>query len=45
MFDGTLHKYSGSDYYIEFQENSKPYHNKSFSTLNDHKPTRKKLID
>ena len=30
MFDGTLGKYTGSDYMIELEENAKHYHAKSF---------------
>ena len=28
MFDGTLGKYTGSDYTIELKEDAKPYHAK-----------------
>ena len=30
MFDGTLDKYTGSDYTIELKEDAKPYHAKPF---------------
>ena len=30
MFDGTLGKYTGSDYTIELKEDAKPYHAKPF---------------
>ena len=30
MFDGTLGKYTGSDYTIELQENAKTYHVKLY---------------
>ena len=30
MLDGTLGKYTGSDYTIELKENAKPYHGKPF---------------
>ena len=30
MFDGTLRKYTGSNYTIEFQEDVTPYHAKHF---------------
>ena len=30
MFDGTLGKYTGSDYTIELKEDAKPYHTKPF---------------
>ena len=38
MFDGTLGKYTGSDYTIELKEDAKPYHTKPFPILNIHKP-------
>ena len=30
MLDGTLDKYTGSDYTIELKEDAKPYHAKPF---------------
>ena len=41
MFDGTLGKYTGSDYTIEMKEDAKPYHAKSFSIPKIHEPTLK----
>ena len=45
MFDGTSDKYTGSDYTIEPQENTKPYHIKPYPTSKLHKPALKKKID
>ena len=45
MFDGTLDKYTSSNYTIELKEDVKPYHAKSFPMLIIHKPTLKKKVD
>ena len=45
MFDGTLGKYTGSNYTIELKENVKPYHAKPFPIPKIHKPTLKKELD
>ena len=42
MFDGSLGKYTGSDYTIELKEEAKPYHAKPFSFPNIYEPTLKK---
>ena len=39
MFDGTLGKYTGSNYTIELKENAKPYHAKPFPFPKLHKST------
>ena len=39
MFDGTLGKYTGSDYTVELEENAKPYHEKPFP-LPNHSQTK-----
>ena len=44
MFDGTLGKYTGSDYTIELNEDAKPYHAKSFSIPKIHELTLKKEV-
>ena len=41
MFDGTLGKYTGSDYTIELEEDAKPYHAKPFPIPNTHQPILK----
>ena len=45
MFDGTLGKYTGSNYTIELKENSKPYHAKPFPIPTSHEITLKKEVD
>ena len=45
MFDGTLGKYSGSDYTIELKEDAKPYHAKPFPIPKIHEPTLKKEVN
>ena len=45
MFDGTLGKYTGSDYTIELKEDAKPYHAKPFPIPKIHEPTLKKEVD
>ena len=45
MFDGTLGKYTGSDYTMELKQNAKKYHAKPFSTPKIHKPTFKKEVN
>ena len=42
MFDGTLAKYTCSDYTIGLKEDAKPYRVKPFPILTIHKPTLKK---
>ena len=42
MFDGTLRKYSGSNYTIELKKDAKPYHAKTFPIPTIHKLTLKK---
>ena len=42
MFDGTLGKYSGSNYTIELKEDTKPYYAKPFPIPNIHKLTLKR---
>ena len=41
MFDGTLGKYTGSDYKIELLEGAKPYHAKPFPIPKIHEETLK----
>ena len=43
MFDGTLGKYTGSNYIIELQEDAKLYHAKPFPIRKIHKPSLRKL--
>ena len=45
MFDGTLGKYTCSDYPIEFKEDTKPYHAKSFPIPKIYKHTFKIKVD
>ena len=45
MFDGTLGKYTGSDYTIELKEDVKPYHAKPFPIHKIHEPTLNKEVD
>ena len=45
MFDGTLGKYTGSDYTIELKEDAKPYHAKPFPIPNIHELTLKKEVN
>ena len=45
MFDGTLGKYSGSQYTIEVQENSQHYHIQHFPIPKIHEPTLKREVD
>ena len=42
IFDGTLGKYTGSNYTVELQEDAKPCHAKPFPIPNIHKPIIKK---
>ena len=44
-FDGTLGKYTRSDYTIDLQENTKSYHAKPFLIPIIHEPTLKKEVD
>ena len=44
MFDGSLGKYTGSDYTIELKEDAKPYHAKPFPILKTHELTLKKVV-
>ena len=45
MFDGTLRKYSFSNYIIDLQDNAKPNHAKPFSIPIIHEPSLKKEVD
>ena len=45
IFDGTLGKYTRSNYTIELKEDAKPYHAKTFPILKTHEPTLKKEVD
>ena len=45
MFDGTLGKYTGSDYSIELMEDAKPYHAKPFPIPKIHELTLKKEVN
>ena len=45
MFDGTLGKYTGSDYTIELKEHAKPYQTTPFLIPIIHKPTLKKQVN
>ena len=45
IFDGTLGKYTCSNYIIKLKEDAKPYHAKPFPIAKNHKPTLKKDID
>ena len=44
MFAGTIGKYTGSNYTIKLQENTKPYHTKPFPIPKAHETTLKKEI-
>ena len=44
MFDGTLSKYTGSNYTLEFRGDVKLFA-KPFSILTTHKPTLKKEVE
>ena len=43
-FQGTLGKYKGSDYTLNLQEDTKPYHNRRFLIKPIHKPNLKKDV-
>ena len=45
MFDGTLGKYTGSNYTVKLKEDAKPYHVKCFPIPKLHEPTLKKEVD
>ena len=45
MFDGTLDKYTGSDYTVELKEDAKLHHAKPFPIPKIHRPTLKKEVD
>ena len=45
MFDGTLGKNTGSDYFIEIQEHAKKYHLQSSLIPKAHGPTLKKEVN
>ena len=45
MFDGTLGRFTGSNYTIESNEDAKPYHAMPFPTPKNHEPTLKKKVD
>ena len=45
MFYEALGKYTGSDYTIELQENTKPHHAKPFPIPKIHEPTLKKEVN
>ena len=45
MFDGTLGKYTGSNYTIELEEETKPYYVKHFPIPTNHEPNLKKEVD
>ena len=45
MFDGTLGKYTGSDYTIKFMKDAKSYHAKHFSIPKIHEQTLTKDVD
>ena len=44
MFDGTLGKYTGSNYNIELKEDIKPYYTKPFPISKIHELTLKKEV-
>ena len=44
MIDGTLSKYTGSNYTIELKENAKPYHKKPFPLPKNYELTLKKEV-
>ena len=45
MLDGTLGKYTGSDYTIELKQDAKSYHAKPFPIPKIHQPTLNKDVD
>ena len=45
MFDGTLGKYTDSDYAIELQKEAKPYHTQPILIPNIHDPVLSKKVD
>ena len=45
IFDGTLGKYTGSNYIIELKKDAKPYHAKPFPIQTIHELTLEKEID
>ena len=45
MFDGTLCKYTGSNYATEVKEDAKPCHTKPFSIPKPHEPTLEKEVN
>ena len=45
MVDGTLCKYTGSDYTIELKEDTKSYYAKPFPIPKIHEPTLKKKVN
>ena len=45
IFDGTLGKYTGSNYAIELKEDAKPYHAKPFPIHKFQKHTLKKEVN
>ena len=45
MFDGTLAKFTGSNYTIELKEDAKPYHTKLFLIPKTYEPTLKKEVN
>ena len=45
MFDGTLRKYTGSDYTIELKEDAKPYHAEPFPIPKTHELSLKKEVN
>ena len=45
IFDGTLGRYTSSDYTMELKEDTKTYHAKHFRIPKIHEPTLKKEVD
>ena len=45
MFNGSLGKYTGSNYTIELKEDVKPYHTKRFLIPSIHEPALKKEVN
>ena len=45
MFDGTLGKYTGSEYTIALKEDANPYHTKPFPIPKIHEVTFKKEVN
>ena len=45
MFDGTLGKYTGSDYTIELKDDTKPHHVKPFPISKIHELTLVKEVN